>query len=283
MQLFQVPNTPDPSSPLHASIFLAGPCPRDSGVQDWRHECVELFKQKGFTGALFWPVPNKNEDQGTFNLDKQVAWETKHLKMADIILFWVPRKIDGSFAGFTTNVEFGLYHSSGKCVMGYPPDAEKMRYIQWWCDKIDSIPPTAQTLPDLVDTCMEKLAALGYQKSSSPSPSTATSVITQNNSLVERYHGEHYIPLILWRSQAFQDWYQNQKAQGNKLLWGDVEYVFTLKRSAKFNFPSAFISILKAHIQIGKENYRVKENEVVVFRPDVSAVVPFVFQSPILL
>lgn len=279
-RLYLVPDTPDPESTLHASIFLAGPCPRDSGVTDWRHDCVELFKQKGFTGALFWPVPNSKEDHGSFNLDKQVAWETKHLKMADLILFWIPRKIDGAFAGLTTNVEFGLYHKSGKCVMGYPPEAEKMKYIQWWCEKIDCL-PVAQTLPELVDLCLAKLKDLGYHTTTAPKTQQQgegendDSKNNNKNDLVARRGGEHYVPLILWRSQAFQDWYQNQLRHGNKLLWADVEYVFTLKRSAKFTFSSAFIAVLKAHIQIASENNRVKENEVVIFRPDVSAVVPF--------
>jgi hypothetical protein len=50
-------------------------------------------------------------------------------------VFWIPRDLVW-LPGFTTNVEFGRYIGSGKCVYGRPDSAPKNRYLDWLYQKL---------------------------------------------------------------------------------------------------------------------------------------------------
>lgn len=122
------------------SIFLAGPSPRSSAQHSWRPEAIDTLQRLGFDGTIFVPLPR--DGNWSDNYEGQVEWELKHLECADAIAFWIPRSDE--LPGYTTNVEYGLYLKSGKVVLGYPPDAPKMRYLQKVADMYNV--PTAQTL-----------------------------------------------------------------------------------------------------------------------------------------
>ncbi len=112
------------------SIFLAGPSPRGYGEgfpPDWRDEAFKLFEQKGYAGRLFVPRPTTGN---ATNYDGQIEWELHHLDLADVIMFWVPRKYPET-KGATTNVEYGLFIRSEphKVVYGRPDDADQIRYL----------------------------------------------------------------------------------------------------------------------------------------------------------
>jgi hypothetical protein len=60
-------------------------------------------------------------------------WETAGREQATAILFWIPRDLR-TLPGFTTNVEFGLDVTTGRAVLGCPPDCpnpERNRYLIW--------------------------------------------------------------------------------------------------------------------------------------------------------
>lgn len=113
-------------------MFLAGPSPRDKETKTWRPDFIRELFDSGFKGTII--NPENKEFNEEFNYDKQVEWENNGLNTADLIVFWVPRDLD-TLPGFTTNIEFGLWAKSGKCVLGYPADAEKMRYLHWLAEK----------------------------------------------------------------------------------------------------------------------------------------------------
>ena len=50
-------------------------------------------------------------------------------------MFWVPRD-PTTLPGFTTNVEFGRYVGSGRCVYGRPDRAPHTRYLDWLYAKV---------------------------------------------------------------------------------------------------------------------------------------------------
>ena len=110
------------------ALFLAGPTPRSPEVPSWRPVALRLLEELLFPGAVFVP-----EGAGTGGLstsyEEQVRWEWACLERADTIVFWVPRELK-TLPGFITNIEFGLYCRSGKVLLGYPPAAPKMRYLQ---------------------------------------------------------------------------------------------------------------------------------------------------------
>lgn len=132
------------------SIFLAGPSPRKEKDFHWRPEALRFLEEFGFDGQVFVPLKSNGAWLGDFK--DQCNWELDHLEKATVIAFWVPRKIEG-LPGFTTNVEFGLYVKSGKVVLGYPSEAEKMRYLRLLARRYD-----VSVFSDLEETMIEAIS-----------------------------------------------------------------------------------------------------------------------------
>lgn len=229
------------------SIFLAGPSMRHAGDINWRPEAFKILEKLGYDGVVYAPIWRegaKPQKEKTFDYDGQIEWETKYLQQADVILFWVPRDLEKA-PGMTTNVEWGLYLHSGRCVLGYPKDAVKMTYLDWWAHREGA--PVYHTLED---TLKEALKRIGEGS--------------------ERTGGERDIPLQVWQKQDFQDWYKAQKGAGNVLRSAHVVWSFRVGK----NKERTFLYSLHVDVWITSEN-RAKTNEIVIFRPDISAVVAY--------
>lgn len=219
------------------SIFLAGPTPRSNDIKSWRNEAIELLKRNNYDGTVFIPEPrNGNKYPNYIN---QIEWEQQMLDACDCILFWIDRQYS---EGLTTNIEWGKYQSSAKVVVGFPDNAESVRYIQYECDKLG-----IKVNNTLEDTIKDAISFVG------------------NGTL--RQDGECYVPLIIWNTDMFTKWYSEQKRVGNILESAKVNYVFTMPKAKK-----VFLWILHVKIFIKDEN-RYKENEFVISRTDISSVV----------
>lgn len=112
------------------SIFLAGPTPRSLDIESWRPEAVEILRNEGFDGIVYYP--ELEHDTRTFDYTNQVWWEREALYEADVIIFWIPRNM-AKMPALTTNVEFGYWlgKNSDKVLYGRPNDSEKNRYLDW--------------------------------------------------------------------------------------------------------------------------------------------------------
>jgi hypothetical protein len=114
------------------AIFLAGPSPRGRRELAWRPEAMELFKKAGFTGVIHNPEDRHEfKGGGAYSAD----WEDRAFKVSDVILFWVPRRME-NMPGLTTNVEFGLYAKDPRSIYGRPDDADHIGYLDWVWDRI---------------------------------------------------------------------------------------------------------------------------------------------------
>lgn len=120
------------------SIFLAGPTPRTAQSVSWRIKALEILKQLAFPGAVL--IPERHDWVHSFDYIDQVEWEYTCLEAATVIVFWVPRD-PVTLPGFTTNVEFGRYVGSGRCVYGRPEAAPKNRYLDWLYNKLTGATP----------------------------------------------------------------------------------------------------------------------------------------------
>jgi Nucleoside 2-deoxyribosyltransferase like len=120
------------------SIFLAGPTPRTDRVVSWRIPALEILQQIGFSGTVL--IPERHDWAHSFDYLDQVEWEFACLEAATVIVFWIPRD-PIALPGFTTNVEFGRYVGSGKCVYGRPDSAPKNRYLDWLYSKLTGEAP----------------------------------------------------------------------------------------------------------------------------------------------
>lgn len=237
------------------SLFLAGPSPRSLEELDWRHEAVQVLRDQGFDGTVFLPVPSYRfnagvQDRGTagWSYDNQVAWEVEARKMADIVVFWVPRvidrnKVDLGMPAFTTNFELGEDLHTGKVAYGRPDTAERCKYLDKRIEEIGQ--PVHTTLPALFRDVLSRLGAGAAREG-----------------------GEARVPLFIWNSEPFQGWYANLRQAGNRLDDADLVNV------VMFSGKHLFCFVLKVNIWVAQEQ-RHKSNEVILARKDISAVAAF--------
>ena len=233
---------------VKSSLFLAGPSPRSKDVLDWKKEAVELLKKLNFDGTVYIPVPKDffltgGPQSATWHYDNQIAWECAARARADITVFWVPRSIKGEMPAFTTNIEFGEDLNSGKINYGRPLTAEKCRYLDLRAKEIGAV--IYDSLEEILTATVKTLGEGAY-----------------------RVGGEVQVPLFVWQSEQFQSWYQQLKNNGNRLDEALVLSHFKLTNGELFSFT------LKVKVWIAKEA-RVKDNEFIFSRKDISSVVAY--------
>lgn len=224
------------------SIFLAGPSPRGQEDLNWRPAALTLLEEMGYDGIVFVPLPRTGD--WSHDYDHQVEWELSHLHMADVVVFWVPRD-KRNLPAFTTNVEYGIFFNSGKAVLGYPPEAQKMRYLAH-LGKNEHV-PTASTLKDTLYLAVERIGAGA-----------------------ERVGGERMVPLHIWRLPHFQQWFEAQKGAGNRLDGARLLWSFRVGPTKSFTLAYA----LHVDVHIAAEG-RNKTNEFIFARPDIATIVAY--------
>jgi len=224
------------------AVFLAGPTPRSKDVESWRLEAIRLLEEAGYDGVVFSPEDRSSEWKGDYT--DQVEWEEKCLHLADCILFWIPRELN-TMPAFTTNTEWGVWMDSGKVVFGVPNNAAKVNYQKYYAEKLKV--PAANTLQD---TVANAIAMIG------------------DGAL--RTAGECEVPIYIWNTPHFQQWYNSQKQAGNRLDGARVEWTFRIGPQRDF----VFLWALHVNIYIARED-RNKTNEVVVARPDIATIVMY--------
>lgn len=230
------------------SIFLAGPSPRDLDTHDWRTDAVDILKKLNFKGEVLIPIPRKTffkkGKNSNFNYINQIDWECNARQVADKIIFWIPRDVENKLPGFTTNVEFGEDLSSGKIIYGRPDNAQKCRYLDLRYEHTQE--PLFNELQSLLKYTIE---SLGDGE--------------------KRIDGEINIPLFIWKSEQFQDWYHHLKQAGNKLINAKVLNHFFVP-----GYENVFSFLLKVNIWVEKEK-RFKINEFISSRKNISTVVAY--------
>ncbi|WP_187438011.1 nucleoside 2-deoxyribosyltransferase domain-containing protein [Actinomadura decatromicini] len=224
----------EPPDRWDAAVFLAGPTPRSADVASWRPDAVAALRERWRgPGRLAVFVPEHRHGVHD-DYTGQVDWEERCLHLSDEVVFYVPRDLD-TLPAFTTNVEWGMWHDSGRAVFGAPPDAPKNRYLLHYAAK--SGVPTASDIGGTVAAALDRIGAGA-----------------------SRAGGEREVPLLLWRDASFQSWYAGQRSAGNALVGARVVFRFGMLWG------------LHVRMHVASED-RVKDNEVVIGRADVSAVV----------
>ncbi len=181
-----------------ASIFLAGPMPRDISVPSWRPAMLEAITN-AWTGpgslAVFVP---EARSWHPLKYDHH-HWEDRWLSVVDVIVFWVPRDMQ-RLPGMNTNIEFGRWENSGRFVFGAPPSAAGVGYLRECATRQGA--PVADSIEQTVAD------ALAMIDGGQP-----------------RTHGNRDVPLLLWRSKQFQEWLETQIREGKRLAAGRVLWI----------------------------------------------------------
>lgn len=117
------------------------------------------------------------------------------MAVVDVMLFWVPRNTT-TMPGLNTNIEFGRNESSGRLVLGLPPDAVSVHYMRRAAETHGA--PVQTTLRDTTRTAIEMI-----------------------DGGADRAGSDRDVPLLIWRTEAFQRWRANLAGdlQGARLLW----------------------------------------------------------------
>lgn len=233
-------NSKEVPTEVKRSIFLAGPCPRkfEHGDRTWHDDALHYLDSIGYDGHVFIPLPFVGD------YVEGVHWEETYLNLADVILFWVPRELE-TLPGFTTNIEFGEWFKSGKTVLGYPPGAPKMSYLDLRAR--ENGVEVRNTLEETLDVALQMVGEGS-----------------------ERTGGEIYVPLHIWKNPGFQAWYTSQRVAGNSLEWARLLWEFRMPMAKK-----TFCWVLKVHVWIESEK-RSKTNEFVFTRSDISSILAYV-------
>ncbi|MBO3737992.1 nucleoside 2-deoxyribosyltransferase domain-containing protein [Actinoplanes flavus] len=188
----------EPPEAWDASLFIAGPMPRTTDVPSWRPEAlkaVESAWQSAGELVVFVPEPRNGKP---LKYDHH-TWEDRWLAIVDVILFWVPRNMQ-NMPGLTTNVEFGRWESSGRVVLGTPPNAAHVGYLRE-CAIRNGAPVTA-TLNEAAAAAMEMIS---------------------NGS--RRNGAECQVPLSVWNHVQFQSWLSERRQKGRTLMGARVLWI----------------------------------------------------------
>jgi 8-oxo-dGTP pyrophosphatase MutT (NUDIX family) len=198
-----------PPEKVSKSIFLAGPTPRSPTVKSWRPDFIKELENQGFDGVVFspeWP-PAGTTPTSSWNYKGQIEWEWDYRAMADVIAYWIPRELV-DMPAFTTNVEFGLDFETNKIIYGHPDWAKKVDYLDACCRQ-----KGIRVHREIDKQVAEILSRIGQG--------------------AERTGGERFVPLHIWKTDQFQDWYQSHKVKGNiikdaRVLWNYGLFCFAL-------------------------------------------------------
>ncbi|MDM4723280.1 hypothetical protein QTQ03_28630 [Micromonospora sp. WMMA1363] len=185
-----------PPGAWQASMFVAGPMPRDPDAPSWRPEALHLIVD-GWTGpgTLVVFVPEARDrhrpQAGYISQD----WEERWMAVADVIMFWVPRRMP-DLPGLNTNIEYGRTETSGRVVLGLPPDAVSVHYLRRGAEAHGV--PVRDTLDATIGAV---LAIIGDG--------------------AQRDGADRDVPLLIWRTDTFQAWRRRKPAEltSARVLW----------------------------------------------------------------
>lgn len=203
--------------------------------------------------VLFTPKDVSECSQQDVSVDAMIKWENDALSMADIILFWLPAPTHEHVETFP-HLELGVWASSGKVIYGCESsgDPDDLN-LQLKLSRIRAVLKKAKveeqpTLTAAVETICKRLGK-------------ASQI---------RLKGERKVPLHVWNTGSFQEWYRNMKRVHNRLDDASFEWAFRVGPGGVFTL--FWVMHVDVHVAAEQRN---KSNEIVISRPDISVVLAY--------
>ncbi len=227
-----------PPASWHACIFIGGPTPGPSSSgTPWPLEVVTLLRERWASDGrlvVLFPEPSsglRDDDDGEL-----MDWYDRVVDVADVAMFWWSEDADPRL--MSTNL--AAWNDSQRVVHGAPSHLPQSRYLLKYADR--HAMSTATTLAGMVSVVLDKIG-----------------------SGARRAAGEREVPLPVWQTDSFQRWYAAQTSAGNTLLGARQVWTFSAGQHKQFLLYWA----LHVRVYVQGED-RVKTNEVVISRPDIS-------------
>ena len=131
-------------------VFLAGPI---QGAPDWQNNMPEEEN-------IVWLSPRRPEyPVPNFNYNEQVQWETDALRMANIVIFWIPEPAEdvaGRSYAQTTRFELGENLARGKrIIIGAYKDFPGRKYLEFKATKYGNV--IGGKVYGSLEECMDEL------------------------------------------------------------------------------------------------------------------------------
>jgi ADP-ribose pyrophosphatase YjhB (NUDIX family) len=223
-----------------ACIFIGGSAPRLSfTTTPWQAEVIALLRERwAGDGPLVVFVPELSSGARDDLAIESIDWYDRAFDVADVVMFWWPDSADPRLVA----TSLAAWKDDRRVVQGTPSQAPQSRYLLKYANSHTVC--AATTLDGLVSTVLDKVG-----------------------SGARRTAGEREVPLPVWRTDSFQRWYLAQIAAGNTLLGARLVWTFSAGPRKRLMVYWA----LHVRIYVSAED-RVKSNEVVISRPDISVV-----------
>lgn len=221
-----------------ACVLIAGSAPGPaSSAPPWQPEVMALLRER-WQGdgplVVFAPEPGGcDRDDAVGEL---IDWYDRAFDVADVVMFWWPDDSDPRLMPATLTA----WKDSERVVHGAPPHAPRGRRLLDYA--VGHAISTATTPVGLVSAALDKIGAGARRRA-----------------------GEREVPLSVWRTRSFQRWYAAQTSAGNTLLGARQVWTFSTGPGKRFLLYWA----LHVRVHVRAED-RVKSNEVVISRPDIS-------------
>lgn len=230
----------EPPESWDACIFIGGSTPGPSSTTTlWQADVIALLQGRWTgDGPLVVFVPELSSGTRYDLAVESTEWYVRVFDIADVVMFWWPDSADPLLV--STNL--AARNDDQRMVYGTPSRAQQSRYLLKYAD--DHAMRTATTLDGIVSTILDKIG-----------------------SGARRTAGEREVPLRIWRTDSFQRWYSAQTSAGNTLLGARLVWTF----SAGPRKGLVVYWALHVRMYVRAED-RVKSNEVVISRPDISVV-----------
>jgi 8-oxo-dGTP pyrophosphatase MutT (NUDIX family) len=223
------------------SVFLVGPSTR-GGAQSWRPDGIQTLLRAGYLDGIIIIPEMRDGSTPRTSQEKQAAmkWE-ELLDHADCAMAWVPRDLK-VMPGIATSHELGRLEDTGRVVFAAPPEAIHNDYARYHLEKYGA--PIASTLDEAAAAVVRMLGEGAF-----------------------RFGAQRDVPLDIWRTTSFQDWYSAQKCADNVLSAAKPAWTLRIGREHQHMFCWA----LHATVYVVDERRR-KSNEIVLSRPDIYTV-----------
>jgi 8-oxo-dGTP pyrophosphatase MutT (NUDIX family) len=231
-----------PPESWDACMLVGGPAARSSfSASPGQSEVIALLRDRWTTdGRLVIFVPKPGNDSSSAS-GEVFDWHGRALDVADVLMFWWPDDTDACLMP----TSLMAWNDSQRAVHGTPPDGPHSQYLFRYAE-VHAI-STATTPSGLVSVALQKIG-----------------------SGERRTGGERDVPLPIWRTDSFQRWYSAQTSAGNTLL--GARQVWTFNTGVRQQNLLYWALHVRVYVQAER---RIKSNEVVISRPDISVMALF--------